>query len=116
MVSSQNDEIIDYRLPLQAHTVALKNLRLQVSLPDGAKYIYGSSSFNGTALPDPEVTSAGLVYPLEDTTDKWHGELQFRAVIDKNRQAGELLTRAVLRFDTAVAANNTTPEVTNISP
>ena len=114
MVSSQNDDTIDYRIPLQAHTVSLKNLRLQVSLPDGARYMYGSSSFNGTALPDPEVTSAGLVYPLEDTTAKWRGELQFRAVIDRKRQAGELLTRAVLRFDSAAATNVTTPEVTNI--
>lgn len=114
MLSSRNEEIIDYRLPLQAHTVPLRKLRMSVVLPEGAHYIPGSSSFNGSPLPDPEITADGLLYPLEDSTDKWRRELQFRAVVDKNRKAGDLVTRATLRFDTEIASNIVTPEVTNI--
>jgi uncharacterized repeat protein (TIGR01451 family) len=114
MLSSQADEIIDFRLPLQANTVPLKHLRMTVVLPEGTGYIPGSSSFNGTPLPDPAITPDGLVYHLEDATDKWRKELHFRAKVDTGRKAGDLVTRATLKFDTDIATDIVTPEVTNI--
>ncbi|NVN99363.1 MAG: OmpA family protein, partial [Geobacteraceae bacterium] len=113
MNSSQNGDIIDYRLPINAHTVAVKNLKMLVTLPTAAAYIPGSSSLNGAALPDPELSGTTLSFPLGDSSNKWLSELQFRAKVDINQKAGELQTKALLRFDTATTANSSTPEVIN---
>ncbi len=114
MISSQHDEIIDYRFPLQAARVPLQNLRLAIQLPAGATYLTGSSSLNGQPLPDPQTAGATLLFPLGNTGEKWQGELQFRVKIDKQRSAGELETKGLLHFDTDLAGDITTPEVTNL--
>ena len=114
MISSQSDDIINYRIPLHAHTIPLKNLRLTVRLPEGATYIPGSSSFNGAAIPDPELSGSSMMYPLEDANEKWLRELQFRAKVNKKSKSGELETRAALKFDSEASKGVLTPEVTNI--
>jgi len=113
MISAQSDGIIDYRLPLRAHTVNLKNLKLAVQLPQAASYIPGSSTFNGTSLPDPEVSGATIVYPLENADGNWTRELQFRAKVNMSSKAGELESSAYLKFDTDIANDIHTPVVSN---
>ncbi len=114
MTSTQSDNIIDYHLQLRNSMLPLKNLQLSVSLPEGVVLIPGSSSINGSSLPDPTVTKSSLVYLLGSADEKWSGELQFRAKLDKkSSKAGVLTARAALLFDTATSNGMTTPEVTN---
>jgi uncharacterized repeat protein (TIGR01451 family) len=113
MTSGRSGTVIDYRIPLRVHTVPLKNLKLTLSLPPGAAYQPGSSTFNGVVLPDPELTPEGLRYSLGEATDTWYRELQLRAVVDVKQTPGELETSAVLTFDTELADNIRAPKVAN---
>ncbi|NJD92059.1 MAG: hypothetical protein FIA91_11210, partial [Geobacter sp.] len=113
LLSSQRGDFIDYRIPLHAHTVPLKDLKLTVTLPEGAIYQPGSSSFNDQPLADPQASGALLIFPIEDANELWRRELHFTARIDKSRQAGEFETSAILRFDTNAAKGVMTPELVN---
>ena len=113
LLSSQRGDFIDYRIPLHAHTVPLKDLLLTVTLPEGAIYQPGSSSFNDQSLTDPQTSGTILRFPLENANELWRRELHFTAKIDKSRQAGEFETSAILRFDTEASKGVLTPELVN---
>lgn len=114
MLSSQNGEYIDYRIPLQTATVPLTNLRLTVTLPSGAIYIKGSSSLDGTALSDPTITADRILsYQLGAATADWQKELRFRVAIDRKAKGGDLQTKADLTFDSPITKDITTPAVDN---
>jgi len=114
MISSQSGDSIDYRIPLQAATVPLTNLRLRVTLPHGASYHKGSSSFDGSALPDPEVAADSLSYQLGSAGADWRKELRFRVSIDRKAAGGELRTKAALTFDSPTAKDVSAPELDNL--
>lgn len=115
MLSSQNGEFIDYRIPLQTATVPLTNLRLTVILPSGAIYVNGSSNLDGSALPDPTVTADRILsFQLGAASADWQKELHFRVVINRKAKGGELQTKADLTFDSPITKNITTPAVDNI--
>jgi uncharacterized repeat protein (TIGR01451 family) len=114
MISSQSGNFIDYRIPLQAAGVALTNLQLTVTLPQGATYQKGSSSFDGAPLPDPEMDGEKLRYHLGNAGANWQKELHLRVSIGRHAKSGELQTRAELTFDGPATQSVRAPEVDNL--
>jgi len=114
MISSQKGDFVDYRIPMQAAGVPLKNLHLVVTLPQGAIYRKGSSSLDGDPFPDPRMSGGRLSYLLGSAEAQWQKELNFRVSLGSKAESGELQTRASLSFDTPGAAGLATPEVDNL--
>ncbi|MBJ6748905.1 OmpA family protein [Geomonas anaerohicana] len=114
MISAQNDDIIEYRIPMQTAGVQLGNLQLTVDLPPGVRYHMGSSTLKATSHVDPQVDGNRLNYALGAADAAWGTELRFKARVEQASQAGTLQTKARLSFDTAEGKGIVTPEVDNI--
>lgn len=110
--SSLEGNRIVYRLPLQAETVALSNLRLTLVLPPQTQYLPGSSRRDGAPLADPEVQQGTLTFRLGDVPAGWRSSLELRAE-RISTAATELQTKALLTFDTLAARNLRTPLAEN---
>jgi flagellar motor protein MotB len=95
---------------LTGASVPLRNRRLTVMLPTQTTYLLGTSQLNGTALPDPRITGNVLTYDLGDASGAWQAILTFKAKA-KGSPGMDLLTRAVLIFDTPSQKRQQTPVV-----
>jgi uncharacterized repeat protein (TIGR01451 family) len=114
ITSGMQDGVLNYGVNLQGGRVPLRNLRLTIMLPDGGRYVRGSSTLNDGVLPDPMVTENMLTYRLGDVPDEWIKALQFQARIAPDGEDHELLTKGMLIFDTPSKKNQQTPLVDNI--
>ncbi len=102
-----------HRLQLEGSTVPLRNLRLTVMMPDSVQYNEGSTTLVGMPLADPDIQFGALTYRLGDVTGDWVKELRFTSLVALDKSPGEILTRALLTFDSPVAENQRTPLVEN---
>ncbi len=107
------DDTMDYAIHLEGHKVPLRNLRLTVMLPEGTYYLKDSSRLNQNRLPDPRITEQVLTYDLDQTDRDWQKELIFQARLNRSTDGGELITKAVLCFDTPTQKQQRTPVVEN---
>lgn len=115
MFSSQDGDVINYRILLQAATVAVDNTLLRVILPPGASYIAGSSSIGAHAVSDPEGDdSRNLSYKPGALNADSQKELLFKVSMNRSSKSGELQTTAELVFDTPTAKGVATPVVDNL--
>ncbi len=106
-------DIIDYIIPIEIGTVPLKNMRLTVILPEGVTYLPGSSSKGEEKIDDPAVLGNSLNYRIGDGEDGWQNDIRLKAEIPKKGKAGEIITRALLTFNTPNATNMRTPLLEN---
>lgn len=105
--------IVDFKVPVHVSKVPLKNLRLTAMLPQGLSYINGSSRLGEAELPDPLVMENALTYRLGDVEADWTGEVRFKAGISAEAVDKELVTKALLTFDTSLLKNQRTPVAEN---
>jgi uncharacterized repeat protein (TIGR01451 family) len=72
---------VDYTAEIDAGLVAVDKLRLMFMLPDGARYIAGSSRLEGIAIGDPKVTDNVVVFDLGDQGARWHKRISIAVEI-----------------------------------
>jgi uncharacterized repeat protein (TIGR01451 family) len=113
LMSSLKGKSIEYQVRLTGGREPLNNRTLLVTLPEGITYLANSSQLDGNLLPEPEVNGVTLAYPLGNSTGEWVKLLSFRALLESDAE-GELLTKAVLTFDTLDGSSVPTPEAENI--
>ncbi|NNE43391.1 MAG: OmpA family protein, partial [Gemmatimonadetes bacterium] len=112
--SRQDDFLVDYRVEIENHDVPLENLRLTLVLPDGIRYMEGTTVWEGTDGSDPEVGDGTLVYRTDHASGTCAHTLTFRASVARDRAAGDLVTRGMLTFDTPAAPRQRSEVVQNV--
>lgn len=105
---------VSYTARIDARVVDLSNLRLSVILPEGARYVEGSSRQADRPLTDPQEIEDVLIFRLKDLPAGSPMRLRFDVDLDGAAQTGDLHTRALLTFDTATAKNRRTAAVDTV--
>jgi uncharacterized repeat protein (TIGR01451 family) len=108
---SLKDDIVTYQVQLIATNVSLRNVRPVILLPEGITYVRGSSTMDDTAFGDPTGIKNVLTYRLGDIEGEWRSKLAFKGKVREKTQAGTLLTKAMVVFDTPIEKNDRTPLV-----
>ena len=94
-----------FEVELDASVVPVKNARLIVMLPEGAKYHSGSSSVNDKAIADPKDPSSMLTYRLGDLPANQRNFIKFSAEIDPNKAGEKLVSKAMVMVNTPTKNN-----------
>jgi uncharacterized repeat protein (TIGR01451 family) len=102
----------EFRIPVEVGAVALRNLRLTVTLPEAADYVEGSGLLDRQTFGDPAKAKNGLEFGLGNAEAGRVMELVFRTRIAKGAP-GEMTSHAVLTFDTPIAKDLATPPAEN---
>ncbi len=107
------DDTAEFRVPIGLGDVALRNLRLTVTLPEGAEYLPDSFRLDGMPFAEPTAGEDGLIFQIGNAEAGREMELTFRSRIAKSAP-GELPTRATLSFDSPVDKDLSTPAAENL--
>ena len=110
LVSSLNEDTVEYQVRTWGGPEPLRNKSLKITLPPGVAYIPESSTLDGKQVANPRQNGPQLIYPLAASEKAWKAVISLKAVL-KGKGTGEDETRAVLEFDTQGSANLATPEV-----
>jgi uncharacterized repeat protein (TIGR01451 family) len=70
---------IRYSVALDGEAAAVTRLRTMVVLPDGAKFVAGSTRVDGEPAADPEMTEGVATFDLGDPKRRWRSRLDFEA-------------------------------------
>ena len=90
--------------------VEIDNIGLTVLLPDGINYLPGSLRLDGANVGEPRVVGRSMSMALDGQFGNWTSKLEFVGNIEDHID-GELVTKALARFDTPMAAKQKTPVV-----
>ncbi|MFV1973918.1 MAG: OmpA family protein, partial [Thiohalobacterales bacterium] len=113
LASSLDVDTIEYRVTVAGDTHEYRNLRTRVMLAEGLEYAPGSSRLDDAAISDPDINANVLTFNLGDrSAADWSEQLTFRTAATPAGQ-GELLTQAVLSFDTVDEKNRRTRPAVN---
>jgi uncharacterized repeat protein (TIGR01451 family) len=137
--SAMHEEGLQYLVLLDRSEVPIRNLRLTVQLPPGMEYRTGSSTLDGMPLEDPSASDNFLTWRIADISMDAEGDLRFETVpMDdwswaEGRETGftpekvkyspqrvvrgemtEVVSRAVMTFDTPDQRNQKTPVLENV--
>ncbi|MDH3431206.1 MAG: OmpA family protein [Gammaproteobacteria bacterium] len=108
-VGAESAEQVAYELKLHGiGNVSIENIDLMILLPDGVHYAPGSMRVDGRDLGDPRVAEQALSMAIDDQFGNWTSEIRFVANIDAHAD-GELVTRALGKFDSPIEAKQQTP-------
>jgi uncharacterized repeat protein (TIGR01451 family) len=108
-LEADSAEQADFELDLQGvGNVSISNIDVMILLPDGVSYVPGSMRIDGQDLGNPRVRDTTLSMALDDRKGNWSSRVRFRANIDP-QVSGELVTRALARFDSPIADRQETP-------
>jgi outer membrane protein OmpA-like peptidoglycan-associated protein len=99
-----------YTVQLSGLAVPVKNLKLDVTLPDGITFLTGSATAGNEALSDPAIDGNRLTFALEDHAEDWMQTITFNARIDSASITREMRAGASLTFDTFNDSGIVTPE------
>ncbi|MGD9224468.1 MAG: hypothetical protein PVH22_14530, partial [Desulfobacteraceae bacterium] len=108
--SAVNGDTIVHEAHLTGADVPVRNRRLAVMLPAGMAYVPGTSRRDGAHIPDPRVTGSVLTYDVGHATGAWQTTLSFIAKPVGSPES-DLITKAVLTFDTPSQKRQQTPVV-----
>ncbi|MFO7982449.1 MAG: OmpA family protein [Desulfuromonadales bacterium] len=112
--SDLNENTAAFRLPIRIGGVAVENPRLSLILPEGVRYLAGSSTLNGSSIDDPEAGFGGVLnYSLSGFSADQTLNMAFRCDTSK-APSGDSTARAVLTFDTPGHENQRTPVAENL--
>ncbi len=110
-LEADSAEQVAYELKLNGiGNVLIENANLIVMLPDGVHFLPGSMQLDGQRMADPKVQAGALSMPIDDHLGNWTNTIEFIANIDDHVD-GEMVTKAVAQFDSALAAGQRTPVV-----
>ena len=90
--------------------VDVQNINLMVVLPAGVSYTAESLFVDEERIGEPHQVGPSVSIPIADQSGNWRKRVRFVADIDPDID-GELVTKAVARFDTPTAAKQRTPLV-----
>jgi uncharacterized repeat protein (TIGR01451 family) len=108
-LGTDSAELVDFELDLQGTgNVPVRNIEAMVLLPAGVSYVPGSMRVDGQDRGNPRLHDTMLLMALDDRDGNWSSRLQFRAEIDA-KTSGELVTRAMAKFDSPIADHQETP-------
>jgi uncharacterized repeat protein (TIGR01451 family) len=108
-VGTESAEQVAYELKLNGTgNVEIDNIDLMILLPDGVRYTPGSMRVDGQDLGDPRVRDQSLAMAIDHKFGNWTSDIRFVADIDANTD-GELVTRAIGKFDSPIAKKQQTP-------
>ncbi len=110
---SEGKSEIEYEVLIHGGKAPLKNLRLSVMLPDGLVYIKETGRLGDSLLPEPQEAENVLTYRLGDVGAGWKGRIKLHAAMPFEGSEVELVTKALLTFDTEGTKNRRTPLVDN---
>ena len=88
--------------------VPVEDIEVMIMLPEGVSYVSGSMRVAGENLGNPRVSGPVLSLALPDGIGAWTTNIEFAADIASD-VSGELVTKALARFDTPIAENQQTP-------
>ncbi len=109
-LDQQKNSDIPYQIDISSETVELKNMRLNVLIPEGAIYKSGSSTFGDKAISDPSINDNMLTFRLGDADAiQWHKPLRFTVFPPSAETSSELITKAFMLFNTPAKRNQRTP-------
>ncbi|MDP2400759.1 MAG: OmpA family protein, partial [Actinomycetota bacterium] len=108
-----SDDVL-YTVTLHVGAVPTENMRLTMILPTGVIYQRNSSSRDGVALSDPEGMEGILNYRLGDSPADWTGKISFKGSVAPDLKNDELMTKALLTFNSSEEKNKRTPIVENL--
>ncbi|MFH1313717.1 MAG: OmpA family protein [Candidatus Eisenbacteria bacterium] len=113
LTSRAGGDTVDYVVALSGEVVPLGDLRLLLMLPDGITYVAGSSRQEDAVTRDPDITGNVITYRLGDTAAGWAKHISLKAAVDTESASHELITKALLVFDTPGGGDRQTPVVEN---
>ncbi len=108
-LAADSSEEVAYRLKLNGvGNVAVSKLSVLVLLPEGITFAEGSLRQDGQSVVDPRLVGQSLMLELPDRENNWQSEIEFNGQIAADVN-GELITKAVVRFDSPIAKGQRTP-------
>ena len=114
--SEIKSDTIDYHVMLKGSDVPLKNLRLMVMLPQEIEYLSKSCKIDDKSYQGSlERSGNTLTFRLGDVSALWEKNVYFSARPPApGEKMCEIVTKAILMFDTPSKKNQRTPIVENI--
>ncbi|MGB5721353.1 MAG: OmpA family protein [Woeseiaceae bacterium] len=104
-------EQVGYELVLNGiGNVELENISLLIVLPDGVDYLPGTLRLDGASVGEPHQVGPSLSMALDSQFGNWKSSVSFTASIGDDVD-GELVSKALARFDTPMQAKQKTPIV-----
>ncbi len=111
--SQRDGDLIHYQLALNGSSVAVRNARALVMLPDGVALVPGSVRNGEAPWADPEIDGGALTFRLgQETAQSWTMNLAFDARVAKSAPA-DLETKSVVMFDSPTQPSAKTPLAIN---
>ena len=102
-------DTVSYELQLTGTgNIDVSNVRAMLMFPDGMHYVPGSIRIDGAAVAKPRVMGQSVTVQLDNQQGNWQETIKFAATIDDS-VSGDLVTRAIGRFDSPAEKNQQTP-------
>ncbi len=106
---SDSTDTVSYEVGLKGSGgIPVARLRALLVLPEGMNYLPGSMRVDGVPFGRPRVMGQSITVELGDENGDWEKTITFDANID-DTVSGDLVTRAIARFDSPVEKNQQTP-------
>ena len=110
-VGAATADQVGYELTLNGvGNVELDNISLVIVLPDGVSYLPGTMRLNEASAGEPHQVGPSLSMALDSRLGNWTSKIRFTATIGDDVH-GELVSKALARFDTPMQAKQKTPIV-----
>jgi uncharacterized repeat protein (TIGR01451 family) len=111
---TDSTELVEYKLTLNGiGNVEIDNINLLIDLPSGVAYQPGTLEIDGAKVGEPHLLGSSVSMALDSKFGNWTSNVHFLATIGDDID-GELLTKAVAKFDTPMEAAQKTPDVETI--
>ncbi|MEL7186105.1 MAG: OmpA family protein [Pseudomonadota bacterium] len=108
---TDSTEQVAYDLTLNGTgNVDIENISLMVVLPAGVGYAPGTMQLDGASVADPHIVGPSVSLAIDPQFGNWTKAVRFVANIEPDVD-GELVTKAIAKFDTPMAAKQKTPVV-----
>jgi uncharacterized repeat protein (TIGR01451 family) len=108
---TESADQVAYELTLNGiGNVEIENIGVMVVLPKGVSYQPGTLRLNGAPVDEPHLVGPSMSMALDSQFGNWTSKVSFVGTID-DVVDGELITKALAKFDTPMEARQKTPLV-----
>jgi uncharacterized repeat protein (TIGR01451 family) len=105
---------VRYQADVAARGVPIENARLSIILPEGSRYLEGSSRLAAHSVQEPQQMGNVLIYRLGDAAAGQTLALGFTIELGEAAQPGRLHTQALLTFNTPSQQNQRTSMIDTV--